>query len=310
MLASGQDGLGALAVDADAVYYLTQPSGSDCSTLKRLPKQGGAPTTFATTFAPVLALAVDLQNVYWVGTWGCPTGVPQDPVGLVAMPKLGGAPLFTQSDQSVPAQGIALDDDHAYWVSDDANSVRRAAKAGGALEVVYAGGDGPVGVAVDAANVYWVSNQSPTWGAWSAPKATDSTATALVKPPLGNLTAIAFTAIAVDASGVYYAEWFTNDNLISGGLVEHVSNEPTALDVFLGNTHVLNVALSGDYVYWTQMADFGGGAVQRVAKKDGVSPHVELVKAGKSPKAIAVDDTCVYWTDTGDGTIWKAPLSP
>jgi hypothetical protein len=60
VLAAGQSGPSAIAVDAANVYW-TNADG----TVKRVPKAGGAPTTISTDETEPLGIAVDVSGVYW-----------------------------------------------------------------------------------------------------------------------------------------------------------------------------------------------------------------------------------------------------
>jgi hypothetical protein len=63
-LAAGQNGPGAIAVDATAVYWLNQGSTDDGSVMKLL-LAGGAPVTLATGRTRPVGIAVDATDVYW-----------------------------------------------------------------------------------------------------------------------------------------------------------------------------------------------------------------------------------------------------
>jgi hypothetical protein len=62
--------------------------------------------------------------------------------------------------------------------------------------------------------------------------------------------------------------------------------------------------VDGTHVYWTGGL-LGDGSVRRTPKTGGATE--ELASTLASPHGLAVDTTCVYWTNGDDGTIMRAP---
>jgi sugar lactone lactonase YvrE len=138
-LGSGMSGPFGVALDAQNVYWADATSAQ----VSRVAKSGGAPTAVATALDGPGAVAVAAQDVYIATSGG----------HVVRAPLAGGSPTTLAS---LPAQAvaIALDAQNVYATASD-GGVRRIPKAGG-LPTVLAWGR-PVGIAVDAAGIYWAN---------------------------------------------------------------------------------------------------------------------------------------------------------
>jgi hypothetical protein len=252
-------------------------------------------------------LAVDDEAVYWSDDPVSPCTQPADPgFTIMATPKGGGSSMaFPFSAEFTPASDLAVDGTHVYWVVEGKNAVRRAAKGGGATEIVAAIEDSPAALALDATRVFWTG----TLGIAAALEAPGS-AVAHVAP--GPLPGGGFWGIAVDCADVHVAAWDAcqgADCMIMGSIrrIPKAGGQGDAIPTG-ADQQPYRVALGGGRVYWTQqhltVEAVLQGAVMR-APQGGGAP--ELIAEGQEPRGIAVDDSCVYWADGAQDAVWKAP---
>ncbi|HEX2568798.1 MAG TPA: hypothetical protein VH877_04500 [Polyangia bacterium] len=125
----------------DFAYFTNGP------TLYRLPKAGGTPQPVATGLAtdqPLLA--IDGDQIY--------LGGPDGSVQVVDRNRGTIRNVAGASGEHSEVQRFAFDERYVYWASDgDGGGIRRAPKAGGAVELVVSGGTSAV--AVDENYLYW-----------------------------------------------------------------------------------------------------------------------------------------------------------
>lgn len=150
-LATGEHTTTDIAVDAKNVYWMNYGDA-----LRMMPKNGGAPVTLFGVDQP-MSFAIDEEFAYVTTTGG---------VWRVAI--AGGAPQKIADARA--SEAIAVDAEYVYWIDrgsagDDATSLSRVPKAGGASRVLLAGPGVFSGVlmnalAVDATNVYWVATRA------------------------------------------------------------------------------------------------------------------------------------------------------
>lgn len=306
-LTSGHDDVVAIAVDASDVYFVTwksDPCAPDARVL-RVPKSGGDVAVVGQPVRGPVALAVDAERAYWFDDMVSPCTQPADPgYALMAAPKAGGPTLASPfGGQFAPTFDIALDATHVYWVADEANAVWRAQKGGGAPEVLAASADGPLAIAVDDTRVFWISSK----GVRSAAKAGGTITDIASPPPQGG-----FDDLAVDASDVYVVGHATCQGMDCNqiGSVARVPAGGGAMTALVSAPDQVpfRIALADDRVYWTEQhagaAPVVEGRIMRASKAGvGAAP----VALAKEPRALAVDEACVYWSDLADGGIWKAP---
>jgi hypothetical protein len=214
-------------------------------------------------------VAVDATRVFWASQgWGPTMAVP-----------IAGGPA-AKLDMS--SYTVAIDDANVYTTS--RGQIISCAKEGcsGGPTVLATGPDTAMGIAVDAANVYWVQ-QAPNPAIFKAPKQG------------GSPTVLAQTdgyEIAVDATNVYWAGSSIQKVAIDGGPVTTVADVPLAM----------NLTVYGGSVYFST----GPGDIWR-ASIDG-SGATKLASGQQEYCTLAVDASGVYWTSQGNGTVMKAPV--
>jgi hypothetical protein len=200
---------------------------------------------------------------------------------------------------------IAVDAAYVYWIESD-GSLFREPKDGGAIETVGSACK-PGAIALDAAFAYCAGS-----------------ANTLLAFPLagGAATVLASNQpasdIAVDATHLY---WTTYYGVRPGGnndvsAVASIGLEGTALATLAAAQRVpSSLTVDALHVYWLDLVDaatssgtnvmsatLDGATVSSIASGSGSSPSI----GGSRNKAIAVDATSVYWSET-EGAIRSAP---
>jgi len=137
-----------LTVDETNVYWTDHDSAGN-GTVMGVPSAGGSPVQLAISKdVGTMGIAVDKKNVYFT------TGDGK----MMQVPKNGGAVLTLSTALGNEPWGIATDGMNVYAVSEPVHgpgAIVRVPVGGGATKVLASGQVAPVGIAVDAAYVYW-----------------------------------------------------------------------------------------------------------------------------------------------------------
>jgi hypothetical protein len=255
IVASESDKPGRIVVDATTVYW------ADTSSIKSVPKAGGASNTLASAQGAT-SLALDASFVYWATN-----------NGVFATAKTGGTAVMLAAAQGEPS--IAVDDQYLYWGEGSGAMARimRVTKGGGVPTELANGG--AVALAVDSAYVYFADanfiSKVPVGG---------GSVTQLAPAMMSN------GFIALDSSYVYWTEYSNGVKRVQvgGGIAE----------VLVSTSSVsFGLAIDAIDVYWGE----NNGAVRRVPIGGGAaSPFVSAWPA----YGLAVDDAYVYWSADGE----------
>lgn len=305
----------ALAIDATWVYYTKSLGTTTCgeSLVMRVPKIGGTPEVFGNPNQAVVALAVDEMGVYWSDNPDYACAFP-DGAGytMFRSPKTMGESTTFPFTQDTAVREIALDATHVYWVSWGHGPIWRAPKTGGDAELVFNRGGA---ITVDATSIYW------TWGGPNgdnvmgmAKEGGDTTELNYI-PASYTGGAASYGGITNDADSVYFIQsiscmWPEDKTCISRNEVRRVSKVGTEETGTLATFFDMwpgEIAVDQENVYWTGQwfeASDKLGEVLRVKKTGG---EAQVIASSPVPYDIAVDETCVYWTDFSTGEVWKGP---
>jgi hypothetical protein len=311
-LASGQNGPGAIGVDAANVYWITgwgDPSGNFAHAVLKVSRCGGPVTTLASEPGlNGLAMAVAGGRVYWYAG-DSPTRSGQ----LLSVPVGGGQ--VTQLARTTALISMAVDDANAYWTTyagvAGSGSVMRVSLAGG-TPTTLASAQTPGGVAVAAGDVYWAdANGASSWGfagqIFSEPSSGGTPAV------IGGYAGI-FAILATNSTNVF---WVANNHDWTG------SN-------YLEIAAVLTAPLGGGAATTLATADASSQEIGAIAVDDaslyyqlsGQAPPYGIIKvplngappvtmaSGVGAVGIAVDATSIYWTDIAGGSGSVMRLTP
>jgi hypothetical protein len=270
----------ALVLDATRVYWANGPD------LRSVDKRGG-PVAILASGQAATGLGVDDSDIFWSNdgygsVWQCP--------------KLGGGNPRNLSFVGSVAAAIALDDTSVYWADssgDFSGGVWRVPKTGGPSSMVTTTSSPASDVAVDSAFVYWtdVSGKSVSKVALAGGTTTTLGSSGIFTPD----------HLRVDATFAYWTAVYGSE-----GMVARVPKNGGDVTVLARGSAPAGLALDADYVYWTDSTEgalrktpIGGGATVTIADNQPLA------------HAVAVDDSCVYWTtdwsSPGSGRILKGP---
>ena len=333
VLASGQPGPDAIAIDATNVYWFNLGTNnsvgktfggySDGQVLK-CAKSGcsGLPTVLASGrqqggVAAPLAFATDGVNVYWSDDGTSPLSDPARQAGGLLKCSVNGCdnnPLTIGPDQ---AWALAVAGTNVYW-TDFAADIFTCPIAGcdTAAKALWSAGNSPVslGIAVDATSVYW-STEATAGIMKCAVAGCNNAPTQIMSAPVP-----AMNQIALDADNVYFVEY----NPLGFGEVfacakTGCADHPLALATGLNSPTA--IATDGVSVYWTEISSSdpganlvpwpGAGVVRKCSVNGCNNTPTTLASGLNDPVAIAVDDGYVYWAEGGaavsDGRITSLP---
>jgi len=199
-----------IAIDTNNVYWAADVLGNIGAGIFMVPKTGGTVLSVASPGSYPMFIAVDSNNVYW-DSWGeANSGTLTAGLGsLFQGPKNAetSSPFLSSvtqlgDDLNCPAQ-IAVDSTNIYWGAYCGGALRKAAigSTSSTVLVQYSGTANFMGIAVDAANVYY------------SIYATNGSVNAIAINGSDNGVPVALASglnlpvsIAVDSNNVYVAE--------------------------------------------------------------------------------------------------------
>jgi hypothetical protein len=251
-MSAGAGMVSSIAIDSTNVYW-TNPIGGS---VMQVPIAGGTAVTLASMLPNPAGIGVDAVSVYWADTTA--NTVQKVPIG-------GGAPATLTSSASPSPNQVAVDGTSVYWTDLSGGTVSKVSKSGGSPSTLASGLGYAYGIALDATNVYAVSNGGVT-------KVTKSglNQQTLATTPGDN-------SIAVDTTSVYWG--YGNANGISK--VSILGGSVTTI----GTQRVDCLAIDGTNLY------FGNtNGVWRIPTAGGTEVQVNQLYASD----IKVDATYIY----------------
>lgn len=277
------------------------------------PANLGPVTVIANQETPT-ALALAGGTVYWVNA-----GIQGNNDGAVRkIALLGGTPTPIQNGQSLP-KDLALDVDTngvatgVIWANffsgtGGTGTVSRFDFAGGStvkdVGASILGLSAPVGVAVRGSRLLITDFNGLS--VYEVDKATGANVTPLASPAQSS-TQQHPNRIVADSKNAFWVN--EGDGSPDSGSVVRYDTTSANLTV-LGTKQAVPSNLAVDstttatWVYWANYAD--NGEIKRALVAGGSDPAGESFAAGqKKPFGIALDKEFVYWTNKGDGTVWK-----
>ena len=195
---------------------------------------------------------------------------------------------------------VARADAFVYWASASTNSIGRANLDGTGVNPSFiTGANGPTGLAVDAAHVYWANT--------GAPPAVDSRIGRASIDGTGAdqdfiTTTSQPTGVAVDAAYVYWTQAGT-------GTIGRANLNGTGVDptFITGLDHPGALAVDGAHLYWGDRC-IGSCSIGR-ANIDGSGVDQSFITGAAFPTGVAVDGAFVYWSNLQSETIGRANLN-
>jgi len=282
ILALGQTGTGAIAVDETNVYWITGTA------LNKVSAVGGPALAKVTPLASGLTqpqdLAVSDTAVFFTSY--------ADSANVGSVPKNGGPITGIASGQSLRPLGIAIDAAYVYWGRTTNGFVSRVPLVGGTVQPISAAAGDPNRMVVDSENVYWVDTvngfvmKAPIGGGAATPLASGQ------NTPLG---------IGVQNGHVYWTTYPPPNGAVKGITTDGSISE-TIAD---GLDYPYSLAADSSGVYWTTLGNNSNGSTGTVLMRALSGGPIVLLASGEpSPAEIAVNSGAVFWLN-GSGEIMK-----
>ncbi|WP_437683815.1 hypothetical protein [Sorangium sp. So ce131] len=304
-IASDQPGPLAVALDEEAVYWITEGNDGPEGEF-----QGGALRKQVKDHLEVIdlikpsheaphALAVDAAQIYWSTTdlaysLDCAELEDGDPdkdrdklwrlSKQAAFPAASGETLWGSCGEAV---AIALNDANVYSARPGAEGITWIPKDGSSGRKWLVQGTVPAGVAADGDHIYWTDDADEEIYVIDLSEA-EPKATSVTDTTLGP------RQIVLDNENLY---WVTSDSVMRRPRT--ASPDEASVSLFQGSVRPNGIAAHGDYLYVT---DKDAGVVYKV-RKDKSAPEVVIALGQKEPMGIAADETGVYWANRLSGEI-------
>jgi hypothetical protein len=173
-----------IAVDATSVFWPGPGDGS----IMNVAIAGGTPSALVSGLNAAGVVAVDDTNVYW-----------DDFEGSIHSMPIGGGPVSTIAEGHNPLSSMVVSGGYLFWTMSPKLGVARTPIGGGAVEITQ--DLGAEYLAIDSDHVYW-TNHSGSIKKMSIGGGQVTTVISFEYP-----NADAPSAIAVDATRVYWGDW-------------------------------------------------------------------------------------------------------
>jgi hypothetical protein len=264
MLASGMQGVCAIAVAGSLLYYAVNDSGE----IGKLDLASGAVTSLVSTGDAPNDIAVASDRVFWTDTVGVGYFLLSNPSQPATQGLSGGARAIalTSTSEYVITPGALYDFDRTLGINAQAS---------------ISGGQATV--AVDANYAYWVSG-------------------AIFRATLGYAMGSLLVSgespamIAVDGTGIYWSDF----NVVGHAALDGSSSGPLTQN----EGEAVSVAIDGSFVYWADRMNStirripkGGGAPTTLVA------NVAQASQPAMPRLLAFDATAIYFASSGGGKI-------
>jgi hypothetical protein len=152
----------------------------------------------------------------------------------------------------------------------------------------------PLGIAVTPTSLYWAG-----YGAAQIVACSLSDCAGSLRIFVSNMPNVGF--LAVDSADLF---WTTTT---TGGAWEcSFTNCNNPLPIYRGMS-TIGIATDGTQVYWADQQGGGDGGLVAGCDVSGQNPKTIAANL-PVPVGVGVGPTGVYWTNSGDGTLWGAPL--
>lgn len=290
-LAAGGKEIQFIALDDASVYWTDFALG----TVNKVAKAGGAPQVIAGGRGSPSGLTVSHGTVFWTEFSGDQ---------LASRASSGDGPATTLATGQDGAFDVTTLDDGIYWTTFRGCTV--ASLADGVSKQLDHAKQPFTSIVSSDGRVFWISFQKKSVERFDVDSSTRST--------LVNGGTHLPSAIATDGANVYFGETSSKQMTMgsvpsNGGATKGLFASGCDDDGIVGSC-LAGIATDGTSVYFSAAkggpndAD-AGGLVRRVPVEGGEVTVVATHQA--RPFSIAVDDSCVYWSNLGDGSIWAAP---
>jgi hypothetical protein len=278
-----------------------------------------APVVLVSGQAGPAAIAVDRENVYWknIGTSDGPHDTKLSALytgGQVlkcAIRGCAGHPTVLASGREVsggiPSLAFALDGGDVYWADEgpidgQLSSAIFRCSANGCNDSPTVIGPGAYALALHKGRIYWNLFQASVSSCTSSDCM--NTKTSLWSAGFSPVV----TAIAVDASGVYWATGATDS--IRKCALDGCENNPLVLDPADPiSVDLRHIAIDSDNVYVADGNPAHSGMILKCPKSGCVGAPSVLADRLNSPNAIATDGIHVYWAEAGDQLVDGQPVT-
>lgn len=259
--------------------------GTGIARLKKADPKDVHPLAYASS--PAHFLVARGADLYWTEDRGL--GHIVKPADNAADPSKGDTtePFFLSVN---PPDGLAVDDNFVYWTQAQIGRINRARRdttdpttIANVVGALSAGS-----IASDSKFVFWADRISQRLIRSKTDGSDLHEIVVAQTEPAG---------LWVDDSGVYFTTRTAPGTVKraakdGSGLVVLAAAEPTPPD---------HVVVSGEWVYWIDLANVPGNGAVRRARRDGT--EAITLAANQSPIDLVVDDTYVYWSSIAEHAI-------
>ncbi len=271
-----------LVVSGTDVYWVTSTASPNTYVLRKTPMSGGSATPLVTSTVPIVAMAADAANLYWM------ENNDQSAGGAVRRMPLGGGPVVTlASGFTSRGDTFALNGDSIFYSVANfpgTDNLVKVSLTGGYPDLLATLSSTPVKLVADNTELYWADGATIA----HMPAAGGG-------PALLASTASAPQDIVVRAGDVVWTEEKTVKSVPKTG------GSPAVL--VQGEGRAFRLGMNASWLYWTEGS---AGRIARAASGGGTAATVVSGIASESPP-IAVSDLHVFVAD--NSRIKKIPLA-